>query len=174
LRYNPNANTKHEREHNMTRDEYEERKRRIEAHHRFSSELIDAARQQELRALELVWMTTAEGSFGRSLPRMPSEEAILLSVSSAPPGKGTPPAKAPRRALWEVVEKVVEVLPGLPELFDRNDICQAIGYELDRGTLFRVFERLVDEGRVKRVTRGEGRIPSQYRRVESESAAVVD
>jgi hypothetical protein len=158
----------------MTRDEYEERKRRIEAHHRFSSELIEAARQQELRALELVWMTTAEGAFGRSLPPMPSEEAILLSVSSAPPGRGATPAKAPRRPLWEIVEKVVEVLPGLPEPFDRNDLCLALGYELDRGVLFRLFERLVDEKRVQRVTRGEGRIPSQYRRVESESAAVVD
>jgi hypothetical protein len=64
----------------MTRHDYEERKRRIEAHHRFSSELIDAARQQELRALELVWMTTAEGAFGRSLPPMPSAEAIHPSV----------------------------------------------------------------------------------------------
>ncbi|HEV7667211.1 MAG TPA: hypothetical protein VGS22_01725 [Thermoanaerobaculia bacterium] len=158
----------------MTRDEYEERKRRIEAHHRFSTELIDAARQQELRALELVWMTTAEGSFGRSLPPMPSEEATLPSASSASPGKGAPPAKARRRSLWEIVDKVVEVLPGLPDPFDRNDVCQALGYELDRGTLFRMFERLVDERRVKRVTRGEGRIPSQYRRVESEAAAVVE
>ncbi len=158
----------------MTREEYDERKSRIEAHHRFSSELIDAARQQELRALELVWMTTAEGSFGRSLPPMPSAEAILLSVSSATPGKGAPPARPRRRALWEFVEKVVEVLPGLPDPFDRNDLCQALGQELDRGMMFRLFERLVDEKRVQRVTRGEGRIPSQYRRVENEPAAVVD
>ncbi len=47
---------------NMTREEYEERKRRIDAHHRFSTELIEAARQQELRALDLVWMTTAPPS----------------------------------------------------------------------------------------------------------------
>lgn len=161
----------------MTKAEYEERKRRIEAHHRFSSELIDAARQQELRALELVWMTTAEGAFGRSLPPIPSEEAILLSVSSVPSvgsvGRAAP-AKAPRRALWEVVEKVVEVLPGLPDPFDRNDLCQALGYELDRGMTFRLFQRLVAEKHIRRVSRGEGRLPSQYRRVESEAAPAVD
>ncbi|HXU31224.1 MAG TPA: hypothetical protein VN851_11650 [Thermoanaerobaculia bacterium] len=157
----------------MTRDEYEERKRRIEAHHRFSSELIDAARQQELRALELVWMTTAEGSFGSSLLPMPSAEAILPSVSSSP-GRPAAPVRVRRRSLGEIVEKVIDVLPGLPEVFDRNDVCQAINHDLDRGTVFRLFERLVDEGRVQRVTRGEGRIASQYRRAESEIAPVVD
>ncbi len=158
----------------MTRDEYEERKRRIDAHHRFSSELIEAARQQELRALELVWMTTAEGVFGRSLPPVPAEEAILLSVSSAMPGKVAPPVKAPRRVLWEVVENVVDILPGLPDPFDRNDVCQALGYELDRGVTFRLFERLMDDKHIQRVARGEGRIPAQYRRVESEIPAAVD
>ena len=157
----------------MTRDEYEERKRRIDAHHRFSSELIEAARQQELRALELVWMTTAEGAFGRSLPPVPSEEAILLSVSPAAPERKAAPVKAPRRVLWEIVENVIEVLPGLPDPFDRNDVCQALGYELDRGVTFRLFERLLDEKRVQRVTRGEGRIPSKYRRVGSAHPAPV-
>ncbi len=158
----------------MTREEYEERKRRIEAYHRFSSELIDAARQQELRALELVWMTTAEGAFGRALPPLPSENAILLPVSPAASGKPVPPAKAPRRVLWEIVDQVIEILPGLPEPFDRNDVCRAIGYELDRGIMFRLFERLVDEKRVQRVMRGEGRNPSQYRRSEGEVPAAVD
>lgn len=158
----------------MTREEYEDRKRRIEAHHRFSSELIDAARQQELRALELVWMTTAEGAFGRALPPLPSEDAIVLPVSPPASGKPAPPAKAPRRVLWEIVDQVIEILPGLPEPFDRNDVCRAIGYELDRGIMFRLFGRLVEENLVRKVARGEGRIPSQYRRVESEGAAAVD
>ena len=158
----------------MTREEYDERKRRIEAHHRFSTELIDAARQQELRALELVWMTTAEGAFGRALPPLVSEETILLPVSPAASGKPAPPAKAPRRVLWEIVDQVIEILPRLAEPFDRNDVCRALGYELDRGIMFRLFERLVEENLVRRVTRGEGRIPSRYRRVESEAPAPVD
>ena len=157
----------------MTREEYEERKRRIEAHHRFSAELIEAARQQELRALELIWMTTAGGSFGRSWPPISSEEAILLPVSSGAAGSIAPPARPRRRSLGEVFQKVMEILPELPEPFDRNDVCQAIGYEPDRATLFRVFERLTTEGLAQRVARGEGRIPSRYRRVGSEGTPVV-
>ncbi len=156
----------------MTRDEYEERKRRIEAHHRFSQELIDAARLQELRALELVWMTTAEGPFGQILPAMPSEQGSELPASLSVPVQPAIPSLPPKRSLGEMLEEVEVLLPDLPEPFDRNDVCRALGYEADRGTLYRVLERLLEERRIKIVVHGEGRSPSQYQRFEREGAPV--
>jgi len=46
----------------MTREEYERRKRRIEEETRTAVELVEASGRVQLRALELVWMTSGEDS----------------------------------------------------------------------------------------------------------------
>ncbi len=71
-------------------------------------------------------------------------------------------------------QHLMGVLPSLPELFDRDDVCRALGYEPKRSVLFRVYERLVEQGVVQKVTRGGGRAPSQYRKVEAGVAPDVE
>jgi hypothetical protein len=132
----------------MTRDEYERRKRRLEEQHREGVALLEAAYRQQLRALELVWMTNEE-----VLPAPPPE-------APAPP----PPSPPPRRPAWALIEDLERVLPGLPETFDRNDVCRAIGYEPDRGTLFRILQDLVVDGVLVLQQRGSGKHPSVYRK----------
>jgi hypothetical protein len=45
---------------------------------------------------------------------------------------------------------------GLPAVFDRNDICRAIGYEPDRGSLYRTFKGLIEEGVIPFIAQAHG------------------
>lgn len=164
----------------MTRDEYEERKRRIEAQLREGVELLEAACRQQLRALDLVWMTTAEGDV--AFPSMPLEPLGSLSgpaQSSSPPvaipslPEAKPPSNRPaRRAAWQLLKDVENALAEAPEVFDRNDICDALGYEPDRGSLYRIFQQLVREGVLGLEDRGLGKQPSRYRKLGTHDAAI--
>jgi len=53
-------------------------------------------------------------------------------------------------------------------VFDRNDVCQALGYEPDRNSLFRILNELVQDGRLLIVQRGGGRVPTRYSRPETQ------
>lgn len=163
----------------MTRDEYEERKRRIEAQHRAGVELLEAACRQQLRALDLVWMTTAEGDV--AFPGMPLEPLATLpgSEPTSPPPAASPalpPAKPPanrppRRAAWQLLQDVEKALTEVTEVFDRNDICDALGYEPDRGSLYRILQQLIGDGVLALEDRGAGKHPSRYRKLATADSA---
>jgi hypothetical protein len=163
----------------MTRDEYEERKRRIEAQHRAGIELLEAACRQQLRALDLVWMTTAEGDV--AFPAMPLEPLASLPdpepssptppVSPAPPQAKRPANRPQRRAAWQLIEDVEKALADVPEVFDRNDICDALGYDPDRGSLYRILQELIGDGILALENRGAGKQPSRYRRLATDDSA---
>ncbi|HEX6901185.1 MAG TPA: hypothetical protein VF789_15780 [Thermoanaerobaculia bacterium] len=51
----------------MTRDEYEQRKRRLEGQLQAGVELLEAAYREQIRALELVWMTRSKEGVARFL-----------------------------------------------------------------------------------------------------------
>ena len=55
-------------------------------------------------------------------------------------------------------------MPKVPDVFDRDDICRAIGYEPDRGSLYRTFQGLIEEGIIAIERRGAGRKPSRYKK----------
>lgn len=162
----------------MTRDEYEERKRRIEAQHRAGIELLEAACRQQLRALDLVWMTTAEGDV--AFPAMPLDPLATLpdqapsppppAASPAPPQARPPSNRPQRRAAWQLLEDVEKALAEVPEVFDRNDVCDALGYEPDRGSLYRILQQLIGEGILALEDRGAGKHPSRYRKLATDDA----
>lgn len=129
----------------MTQNEYEQRKRRLEEDLRSGIELLQAAYQTQLRALELVRMGSSAGP-----------AASLPQPSSQPP--------RPRRSHGETYANVRAVLPQLPEVFDRNDVCRALGHEPDRATLHRSFMDLVREGILRIEAPGLGRNATKYRR----------
>ncbi|HVG06364.1 MAG TPA: hypothetical protein VNM67_01585 [Thermoanaerobaculia bacterium] len=136
----------------MTRDEYEARKRRLEEDLRSGMELLQAAFQTQFRALEMVWM----GASGEPI--------------STPQGAGAVPPEPPeaqrpaRRRLQEICDDISTALPTLPEVFDRGDICRAIGYQPDRVALYRLLTDLVRDGGLRIESRGEGRKATKYRR----------
>jgi predicted pyridoxine 5'-phosphate oxidase superfamily flavin-nucleotide-binding protein len=139
----------------MRRDEYEQRKQRLETQLREGIALLEAAHRQQVRALELVWLTTAEEDLAFS-----PEPAAGRSDSPPPPA----PSRPRRRGPGELEEEIEDALAGVPDVFDRNDVCRVLGYAPDRGSLYRVLQELTDAGRLTVQQRGSGRTTTQYRK----------
>jgi hypothetical protein len=139
----------------MTREDYEAQKRRLAEQHRSLVEMVDAAYQTQLRALDIVWrMLSGEGT---PEPR------------PAPPPPAVPAAPAPpkRRRLraGELKNDIAAVFYRLPDPFIFSDVYQAIGYAPDRGSLHRALQELKDEGHLDLHTRGTGTQPARYRKL---------
>jgi hypothetical protein len=151
----------------MTREEYDERRRRLDEQLRAGVELLEAAHRQQVRALDLVWMTTAEGDVElRRFPAAAPSPSVAQTAVAAPAPPASPP-KPRRRSAGQLQGEVRSVLPGLPELFDRNDVCRVLGHEPERGTLYRVLQELQDEGLIGTEHAGSGRTPTRYRRLRA-------
>ncbi|HSU83901.1 MAG TPA: hypothetical protein VLR69_15890 [Thermoanaerobaculia bacterium] len=144
----------------MTREDYETQKRRLAEQHRSLVEMVDAAYQTQLRALDLVWrMMSGEGT------------PELLAPPATPAAAPAPPSRRRLRA-GELKHDIAEVFYRLPDPFVFSDVYQAIGYEPDRGSLHRALQSLIDEGHVALHKRGTGTQPTRYRklRVAAEGA----
>ncbi len=154
----------------MTHDEYEQRKRRLEEELRAGVELLETAHRHQLRALQLVWAAT-----GMEIPPpvvAPAAAAVYTAPAPAAPTEVTP-ARA-RRGPWELHNDVVDALDVVPEVFDRNDVCRVIGYEPDRGSLYRTFLDLKEEGTLVIQKRGSGRSPTLYRKTIASDATAAE
>ena len=154
----------------MTHDEYEQRKRRLEEELRAGVELLETAHRHQLRALQLVWAAT-----GMEIPPpvvAPAAAAVYTAPAPAAPTEVTP-ARA-RRGPWELHNDVVDALDVVPEVFDRNDACRVIGYEPDRGSLYRTFLDLKEEGTLVIQKRGSGRSPTLYRKTIASDATAAE
>jgi hypothetical protein len=147
----------------MTRQEYEDRKRRLAEQLRAGVELLEAAHRQQVRALDLVWMTTAEEAV--SFPPLPAEASPSRPAAAPPPAPPSPPRKPPRRSAGELHGEVQAAIAGLSDVFDRNDVCRALGYEPDRGSLFRILRELQFAGVLAIEHWGRGRTPTRYKKV---------
>jgi len=150
----------------MTREQYEQRKRRLEEQLRAGIQLLESAYQAQVRALDLVWMLQAE-----ELAAGPVVEAADLSspepAPMPPPAKqevAPPPSRPPRPGTAEVERDLRAALPRLPESFTRGDVCVALGYEPDRSTLYRLLRELVQKGSIRVESVGSGRKATIYRR----------
>jgi hypothetical protein len=140
----------------MTREDYEAQKRRLAEQHRALLEMVEAAHQTQLRALEIVWrMMSGEGSAEALLPPAASRPA-----AAAPP----PPAAKRRQKAGELYHDVVAALPRLSEPFTQSDVCAVIGYTPDRGSLYRTLQDLRLEGSLDVQSSGTGSQPTRYRR----------
>jgi hypothetical protein len=139
----------------LSRDEYEERRRRIDEDHEATIALIEAGRLAQIRALDLVWLAAAVGG----VPHLPQVEALALGSPRlletgatgersvpAPAAVPEPSAPPPRRKAWDVIGQIEQVFEELPEVFDHHDLNRALGYELDRGIARRNLKLLIDDG----------------------------
>ncbi|HEV8578951.1 MAG TPA: hypothetical protein VGX68_07680 [Thermoanaerobaculia bacterium] len=147
----------------MKREEFERRKRRLEEQLEEGIELLKAGFRQQLRALELVWMTTAEED--EVPPRTATEPAREASAATAAaPQPATPTRPRPKRGqLWEDID---EALNRVPKVFDRHDLVKALGFEPERTALHRVISALLAKGEITLKRRGFGKIPARYELVE--------
>jgi hypothetical protein len=136
----------------MTRDEYEQRKRHLEDERQAGVELLDAAYRHQLRALELLWTATRD------------EPVEIPRPVMAPPPLAVPaPVRPARRGAGALRQDVRSALATLPEVFDRNEVCEALGYEPDRSSLFRALQELERQGDLALESRGAGHVPTLYR-----------
>jgi hypothetical protein len=139
----------------MTHKDYEEQKRRLAEQHRALLEMVETAHQLQLRALDIVWRMMSGEAAADSLlpPAAPPQPA-------APP---TPPARRRQRA-WELHNDIVEALPQLPDPFVHSDVCRAIGYAPDRGSVYRTLQDLRQQGYISVLSGGTGNQPTRYRK----------
>jgi len=136
----------------MTREEYEERRRRLDAELRAGVDLLEQGHRAQVRALDLVW-STQDDHPGGVPPSWPA---------TVPPA---PPAEQPRRSPGELFDAVDEILDDLPLVFTKNDVCRALGKQVDRRALRRVLHDLLLGGHIAVEAEGGGRIPISYRRL---------
>lgn len=128
----------------MTQKEYEHYKQRLDEQLEAGIELLRAAHAQQHRALDLVW-TMREGP------------------EPAPAASPSPTPRA-RREPWKLLNDAEAALGSLPDVFDRNDLVRVLGYQPDRGSLYRTLQELVGDGILAVEFAGSGRSPARYRK----------
>jgi hypothetical protein len=139
----------------MTREQYEDQKRRLAEQHRSLVEIVDSAYQSQLKALDMVWrMLSGEGA----------GEVRPAPVAAAPPQAAAPAPPARRRKAGELEAEVSAIFPRLPEVFAFTDVCRLLGYAPDRGSLYRVLQEWRIAGLISTVSFGSGTKPARYRK----------
>ncbi len=164
----------------MTREEYNQRRRQIEERHRATIELIEAGRLAQLRALDHVWLTAAEG-------REPIPPSAEEPAQSSSPGRNATdsskaslmapaadPAPTKRRRAYELLEQIEAALPSLPNPFDYHDLRRVLGIELDRGAVRRNLELLVEEEILGKESPSNGRFRLLYRKLVPRASPETD
>jgi hypothetical protein len=153
----------------MTRDEYEQRNRRLEEELRAGVALLETAYRHQVRALQLVWAAA-----GGDVEIPPSAVATFpRGPAAAAPAFPALPAASPRparRGAWDLYNDVQDALDEAPEVFDRSDICRILGYEPNRGSLYRTLQELIRDGDCAMEERGTGKMPTRYRKIEPSDA----
>ncbi|HWN44712.1 MAG TPA: hypothetical protein VNW71_20990 [Thermoanaerobaculia bacterium] len=142
----------------MTRSEYERRKQRIEEQLRAGIELMESAYRAQIRALDLVWMVQAEEDAESPSPP-PAREPL------------SPPDKPRRRSAPEVDADIRAAFASLPRTFTRSDVCEALGYEPDRGALYQVLRNLTRSGALRVESPGAGQRATAYRKTGADHSA---
>ena len=134
----------------MKRSEYEQRLRTLEETFEAEIATVRAAQQIRRRAFEAIWRADLEDD-------APSETL----ATPAPP----PPAPP------QISTALEEILPHLPEVFDKNDVVRLLGWNPSRATLHRGLQNLVFAGRLTVERYGGGRATTTYRQKVPPSAA---
>ncbi|MEP7011808.1 MAG: hypothetical protein ABJC13_15910 [Acidobacteriota bacterium] len=154
----------------MTQQEYEHQKRLLDEQLQAGIALLEAAHRQQRRALDLVWMTMAEGDIAPGFP----VPALLAAAPAREREAPRPAEKRVRRLPGALQAEVEAALEKLPERFDRNDLLALLPGEPDRSSLFRVLQEMADAGRLRVELRGEGRLPTRYYNPQAPAAEPPD
>lgn len=153
----------------MTSKEYEQRRRAIEEQCQADLELIRAGCQAKLRALETVWLHSAgdEEALRQTATETAVEtvpETVLDETAPTETVLSQSRDSGPARRWADVLYDVQAVFQDLPEVFDKTDLWQAIGYKPSRSTLHRVLDVLKTEGRLAVDFQSQGGRTTLYRK----------
>jgi hypothetical protein len=111
----------------MTREDYEERLRALDAQLQADVALVHAGHEARVRSLESLWQAAAAGDGKAAIPAAPHE-------TKRPPGA--------------TFDDLCEALPRLPEVFDKRDIVRVLGYTPPYTTLVRALDDLKGSGEI--------------------------
>lgn len=165
----------------MKWSEYEQRRRAMERQLEADIELLRAAHEARIRALERLWLDLSEkdqpSPAGGPEASGAGEEAA--AESGSPTGTpadvpiGTPtgtqgPAEV-RKGYGEVSLDIEAVFDSLPEVFDRPELVRALGYQPVRTTFYRAIDALVAEGQITVESPSAGRHRTRYRKAPRRS-----
>ncbi|PYQ57621.1 MAG: hypothetical protein DMF53_22135 [Acidobacteria bacterium] len=154
----------------MRHEEYERRRRALEAQFREDLELLRAGYQAKLRALEMLWLAPP----GEALPQAVAvSETLRLSETLASSETVTPPEPPKEIRRGQVREEIEAAFAELPEEFDRRDVIRVLGYEPPRATLFRVLEQLVVDKWISVAWYSSGRSSTRYAKLPEPAEETV-
>src|SRR4029077_18202829 len=148
----------------MNRNEYERIRARLEEQRRSGIALVEAAYQAQIRSVDLVWRLQGEEGDAAL------EEVVSAAATVQAP---LPVPEVPRqRSGPEVEDDVRAAFPRLPDRFTRRDVCKVLGYEPDRGPLYRSLQKLVAEGHTRVRSQGEGNKAAVYEKAGGDGAGM--
>jgi hypothetical protein len=154
----------------MTREEYDQRKRRLEEQFRAGVELLEIGYREQVRALDLVWKARSGEGVAPSSPSIQEAAPPMAQRDEAPPRSAPVAPERRRRGAGELRDEVWAALGSLPEVFDRNQVCEVLGYKPDRSSLFRILQQLTFEGVLAFEKFGAGRVTTKYRKTGAASS----
>ena len=140
----------------MNRAEYQRLRRQLDEELRAGIEMLRAGHRAKVEALEELW---DEPSVEIPASRLP--EAAPAAGAEPVPAARQPPAG--RRTPGEIRAEVEAAMAKLGEVFEKGDLCRAMGYEPRRSSLHRVIEEMLADGVLEVESVGAGRRGSRYR-----------
>jgi hypothetical protein len=168
----------------MKWSEYEQRRRAMERQLAADIEMLRAAHEIRVRALEQLWLDLSEkdqpspaegperGGAGEEIAAAApvatgKPPGIPIEIQTGPIGTqtGTRAPQEVRKGYGEVSLDIEEVFDSLPEVFDRPELVRTLGYQPVRTTFYRAIDTLVAEGRIKIESQSAGRHRTRYRKV---------
>jgi hypothetical protein len=148
--------------------EYQQRRRALEKQCQEDLELVHAAYQAKLRALEML-QESSTGEKADAIEPVPAPKPRTSGWSEVQRSEAAEVPKeqetAPRLLPGALREAVEAVLPQLPEVFDRQAVEAALGFAPKRTTLVRILKTMCKEGDLWLEYMSEGGERTKYRKL---------
>ncbi|HEX4498529.1 MAG TPA: hypothetical protein VIE43_22825 [Thermoanaerobaculia bacterium] len=142
----------------MQDQEYERLRRGIEERLAADLELIHAAHQARLQALDALRLASAD-------PQAPKESPPSVTQTAPVEEPGGRPAAVQKLRRGGLLADIREIFGDLPEAFDKADVVRLLGYEPNRPSLHRAWDKLRDDGKIVMERFSAGRRPTRFRKV---------
>jgi hypothetical protein len=162
-------------------DEFEDRRRALDAQYLAALELLREGYRLKLAELDQLRSARAEAAAPPAAIQPPSASPPPASAAPQPGQRPSPPAPRPsgppprpprrdRKTAPEVELDLTLALPDLPETFDNKDIFRGLGYKPTRATLARGIAPVLERGYIVLEEKAHGRQSNIYRRTLSEAS----
>jgi len=149
----------------MPQDDYERYRKRLETQFHADIGMLYDAFHAKLRAYQTM-VRSRSGDLDLDLaPQPPAGPSVPAPAPAAP----VPPESPSEIWTQPTVAAMEEILPRLPEEFDKQDVIRALGYAPRRSTLYGALQELRWKKLIEVVRERSGKRGSRYRKVAAAS-----